>query len=97
MSEVLLSPKAKADLSDIWDYTCAEWGADQAEKYVLDLWAAMQGQTQDLTKSVDIGDVRKGYRKVRSGSHVIFFKVPRAGVVDVVRILHQKMDFDRHL
>ena len=97
MSEVILSPKAKADLSDIWDYTYTEWGVDQAEKYVRELWAVMQDQTKDLTKSVDIGDVRKGYRKVRSGSHVIFFRAPKAGVVDVVRILHQKMDFDRHL
>lgn len=97
MSKVILSPKAKADLSEIWDYTYTEWGADQAEKYVRDLWEAMQEQTQDLTKSVDISDVRKGYRKVRYGSHVIFFKLAKVGVVDVVRILHQKMDFDRHL
>ena len=97
MSGVVLSPKAKADLSEIWDYTYSEWGVEQAEKYVRDLWSVMQEQTRELTKSVDIGDVRKGYRKVRSGSHVIFFKVTRVGVVDVMRILHQKMDFDRHL
>lgn len=97
MSEVRLSPKAKVDLSEIWDYTCTEWGAEQAEKYVRDLWNVMQGQIQDLPKSVDISDVRKGYRKVRSGSHVIFFRVSSDGVIDVVRILHQKMDFDRHL
>ena len=96
MNGVILSPKAKADLSEIWDYTCTEWGAEQAEKYVRDLWAVMQEQTMDLAKSVDIGDVRKGYRKVRSGSHVIFFKAPKDGVVDVIRILHQKMDFERH-
>ena len=97
MSDVILSPKAKVDLSEIWDYTCREWGAEQAEKYVRDLWNVMQGKTQDLTKSVDISDVRNGYRKVRSGSHVIFFRVSRGGGVEVVRILHQKMDFDRHL
>ena len=97
MSGIVLSPKAKADLSEIWDYTYSEWGVEQAEKYVRDLWSVMQEQTRELTKSVDIGDVRKGYRKVRSGSHVVFFKVTREGVVDVVRILHQKMDFDRHL
>jgi len=38
----------------------------------------------------------KGYRKVRAGSHIIFFKVTTDGI-DVVRILHQKMDFNRHL
>jgi len=97
MSRVVLSPKAKADLSDLWDYTYSVWSVEQAEKYVRELWAAMQEQTLDLTKSVDIGDVRKGYKKVRSGSHAIFFKVTRDGVVEVVRILHQKMDFDRHL
>jgi len=97
MSGVVLSPKAKADLSDVWDYTYSEWGVDQAEKYIRELWVTVQEQTRDLTKSVDIGDVRKGYRKVRSGSHVIFFKVTKDGVVVVVRILHQKMDFDRHI
>ena len=45
MSGVVLSPKAKADLSDIWDYTYSEWGVEQAEKYVRELWAAMQEQT----------------------------------------------------
>lgn len=97
MSRVVLSPRAKADLSEIWDYTCSEWGAEQAEKTVRELWAVIQEQTCDLANAVDIGDVRKGYKKARSGSHAIFFKVNRAGLVAVVRILHQKMDFDRHL
>jgi toxin ParE1/3/4 len=97
MRRIILSPKAKVDLSQVWDYTFAEWGAEQAEKYIRELWAAIEEQSSDLTKSVDISDVRKGYRKVRSGSHVIFFKVTKGGILDVVRILHQKMDFDRHL
>ncbi len=97
MRRVFLSPKAKVDLSQVWDYTCAEWGAEQAEKYIRDLWAVIEEHSSDLTKSVDISDVRKGYRKVRSGYHVIFFKLTKVGVIDVVRILHQKMDFDRHL
>lgn len=97
MRRVVLSPKAKADLSQVWDYTYAEWGVEQAEKYTRELWAVIEEQASDLTKSVDISDVRVGYRKVRSGSHVIFFKVTQGESIDVVRILHQKMDFDRHL
>ena len=97
MMRVILSPKAKVDLSQIWDYIYDEWGEEKAEKYIRELWAAMEEQSRDLTKSVDISDVRKGYRKARSGSHVIFFKVTKGGILDVVRILHQKMDFDRHL
>ena len=96
MNQVILSPKAKSDLSEIWDYTLAEWGVDQAEKYVRDLWEAMQQQACDFSTSIDISDVRSGYRKVISGSHVIFFKLTGDGI-DVVRILHQRMDFERHL
>ncbi|PLY00778.1 MAG: type II toxin-antitoxin system RelE/ParE family toxin [Desulfuromonas sp.] len=96
MNRVILSPKAKADLSTIWDYTLGEWGVEQAEKYVWELWAAMQSMALDASASSDIGDIRKGYRKIRSGSHVIFFKLTDDGI-DVVRILHQRMDFDRHL
>lgn len=96
MSRVTLTPKAKADLDDIWGFTLARWGMDQAEKYVRGLWAVMEKQVSDLTNSTDISDVRRGYRKVSSGSHIIFFKVTPGGI-DVVRILHQKMDFNRHL
>ncbi|NOQ41214.1 MAG: type II toxin-antitoxin system RelE/ParE family toxin [Desulfuromusa sp.] len=96
MKQVILSPKAKSDLSDIWDYTLSEWGIDQTEKYLRELWAMMQKQVIDPSTSVDISDVRKGYRKIRSGSHVIFFKLTGEGI-DVVRILQQRMDFERHL
>mgnify|MGYP006288324153 CR=1 FL=1 len=96
MSRVILSPRAKLDLSEIWDYTVSQWGGDQAEKYVRELWSAMENAASDPTKSVDIGDVRRDYRKSRGGSHVIFFKFTDDGI-DVVRILHQRMDFERHL
>ena len=96
MSQVVLSPKAKSDISGIWDYTLEGWGIDQAEKYVRELWAAIQEQACDYTASTDISDVRPGYRKLRFGSHVIFFKLVEDGI-DVIRILHQRMDFERHL
>ena len=96
MNGVVLSPKAKSDLSDVWDYTFSQWGATQTEKYVRELYSVMEAQVLDLSTSVDISDVRKGYRKARSGSHVVFFKVIK-DEIDVVRILHQRMDFNRHL
>ena len=95
MSRVVLSPKAKSDLSDIWDYTLEQWGLDQAEKYIRELWVAIEQKTGDPKMSIAIGDVRKDYRKIVSGSHVIFFKLMDDGV-DIVRILHQRMDFERH-
>ena len=30
----VLSPKARADLDGVWDYTAERWDADQADRYV---------------------------------------------------------------
>ncbi len=96
MSEIILSSRAKLDLGEIWDYTLSQWGVEQAEKYIRELWSVMKHAAENPTESADIGDVRSGYRKSIAGSHVIFFKITGTGI-DIVRILHQRMDFDRHL
>ena len=42
-------------------------------------------------------EVRPGYRKHAVGSHTLYYRIASADVIDVVRILHQRMDVDRHL
>ena len=96
MSNIRLSPMAKADLSAIWDYTQAKWGAQQAEIYTLELWQAIKNETTALSNSVDCSDIRKGYKKAIYGAHIIFFK-PTADGIDVIRILHQRMNSPQHL
>ena len=34
MARFILSPAAKADLDNIWDYTIKEWGQTQTERYL---------------------------------------------------------------
>ena len=41
--------------------------------------------------------VRPGYHRAEVGSHILFFRRGEAGVIDIIRILHQRMDIDRHL
>jgi plasmid stabilization system protein ParE len=38
MSGYLLSPRAQADIEEIWDYSVDIWGTDRAERCVRDLW-----------------------------------------------------------
>ncbi|MEJ0045705.1 MAG: type II toxin-antitoxin system RelE/ParE family toxin [Rhodospirillales bacterium] len=35
---IVVSPRARGDLEDIWDYTVERWGLDQAEFYFRQLW-----------------------------------------------------------
>ncbi len=96
MTAYLLTPAARADLDDIWDYTVATWGEAQAEIYLRAIAAACAGLVSGTTASLDAAHVREGYRKAISGRHVLFYR-EIAGQAVVIRILHQRMDVDTHL
>jgi len=91
-----LSPAAQSDVAEIWDFTARNWGIDQAEAYIRRIKSAVLTIAEDhrLGRSCDY--VRTGYWKYAVGSHVLFYKVDQSGV-DIVRILHAHMDFERHL
>ena len=96
MAEFTLRPKAVSDLEGIWEYSAENWSQAQAERYIRTL-----NQTFfKLAESPDLGrrcdDIRPGYWKYGIGRHVIFYRSVDAGV-DVVRILHQRMDTEGRL
>jgi toxin ParE1/3/4 len=97
VSRYLLSPAAQADLEQIWGYTHDRWGVDQAEEYLRELQRAIEraAANQRIDRACD--EIRPGYRKLPAGSHLLFYRVNAEGVIDVVRVLHQRMDVDRHL
>ena len=90
-----LSPLALADLESIWSWTARQWSAEQAESYHVSLVAAFEGLSSGRKKGQAV-DVRDGYFKYAVGSHLVFYRPSTAGI-DVIRILHQRMDVERHL
>jgi toxin ParE1/3/4 len=42
-------------------------------------------------------DIRAGYRKAYVGSHILFFRRTESGLIDIVRVLHRRMDPTRHI
>lgn len=96
MSRFVLSPRAQADVDEIWNYTAQRWGDDQAERYLRGIADAVALIAETPERGRPCDHVREGYRKYPVGSHVLFYRMTARGV-DVVRILHQRMDFDRHL
>lgn len=96
MTRAALSPRAQADLDEIWDFTAKRWGLDQAETYTRLLQGAIETIAAEPTRGRACDDIRAGYRKYPVGSHVLFYRKTEAGT-DVVRILHQRMDVIRHL
>ena len=91
-----LTPRARRDLEDIWKYSAARWGLDQADDYVRALISVVRRIAKDPPSAKACDDIRKGYRRRPSGSHMLFVRIEVDQLV-VVRILHQRMDPDRHL
>jgi toxin ParE1/3/4 len=92
-----LTPRARRDLDEIWDYTAKRWDAAQADRYVRAIAAACANLAKGQRQDRDAGDIRPGYRRCTVGSHVLFYRRNDRGELEIVRILHQRMDVDRHL
>jgi len=90
-----LSPLAEADLEEIWLYTFKTWSLEQADSYHAGFVAAFEGLAAG-TKAGRPVDVRDGYFKYAVGSHFVFYRQSDSSL-DVVRILHQRMDTSAHL
>lgn len=96
MSQYRLTPAAQRDLSSIWDFTQERWDARQAETYIAEIRAAIERLAADPGRGRACDEIRAGYQRYGIGSHLLFC-VEGAGGVDVIRILHQRMDPTRHL
>ena len=96
MSNYFLSPLAREDLREIWSYTDGRWGANQADRYIRGLHRAIETVADDPNRARACDYLRAGYRKYSVAAHVLFIRAKSDGI-EVVRILHQRMDFERHL
>ena len=98
MSNYILSKKASDDLAKIWNYTIETWSERQADTYFQNIIQAIEyiaNNSHSAGRSYD--DVRLGCRGFRIGRHIIFYRTLTSGKIRIIRILHEKMDFGRHL
>ena len=97
MAKVILRQEAIDDLNDIWTYTFSEWSEKQADKY----YSALEFACMQIGKNPDLGKEYNGISNnllgLRTGKHIIFYQVISKDRVEVVRILHERMDLENRL
>jgi toxin ParE1/3/4 len=88
--------QAEQDLIDIWLYTFKEWDEQQADHYLdlLDEGIAKLLDNQKL--GMDCSHVRKGYRRLTLVHHKVYYYLTDHSI-EIVRVLHERMDEDRNL
>ncbi len=47
--------------------------------------------------ALDFGKIRKSYKYSKVKSHLIFFKKDKMNEIEVIRVLHERMDIESRL
>jgi toxin ParE1/3/4 len=98
MRKLHLSPAAAEDLENILQYTFDTWGENQFVLYhniFQETFNTILADTEGhLSKCRD--ELFPLSRSIRSGHHVVFFRL-RKNNIEIIRILHERMDFLRHM
>ena len=83
----------RIDLLKIGVYTNKEWGTTQRKQYLAHLVQYFEELGEHPKRGKPCGEIRPGYRKYPEGKHVIFYRMCDDGIVEIVRVLHERMDF----
>ena len=92
MAVIVLQPRAKADLSDIWQFI-AEDSDDQADAFIdlIDQKFQLLAQQSGLGRRRE--ELAEGLRSFPVGRYVISY-LPVPGGVQIVRVLHGARDIE---
>ncbi|MDZ4749146.1 MAG: type II toxin-antitoxin system RelE/ParE family toxin [Saprospiraceae bacterium] len=94
MRKLRLSPAASEDFENILQFTMETWGVNQFEQYLAGFQHVFDIICIDPSSALskERGELFDDCRSIRSGRHIVFFRLKNDNV-EVVRILHDKMDF----
>ena len=96
-NQYLISKQAIDDLNIIWVYTLHKWSKEQADRYYDLIIEEIEFVANNFMIGKSAEQTRKNYRVTKVKSHLIFYRKGDNEIVEIVRILHQKMSIEKHL
>ena len=91
-----LSAEADKDLEEIYDYTEAEFGENQAIKYLLGLDELFSFLSVHPKAGRTRNEIRTGLRSSSYVSHIVFYRCFEHNI-RIVRVLHSSRDIPKFL
>jgi toxin ParE1/3/4 len=92
-----LSKEAQNDLEQIWLYTLENWSIDQADRYLNLLIDEMEYLRLMPNSGFNFDLNRTGYWRTKVKSHLIFYRINQSSELEIIRILHERMDVENQL
>jgi toxin ParE1/3/4 len=91
-----ITNRAKADLKSIATFTQKKWGQAQRRLYLKQFDDAFCLLAESPEIGTDCSYIKSGYRKFPVASHMIFYRSISDELIEIVRILHKRMDVSAH-
>ncbi len=92
MAKYRLTNQAVKDLESIWSFTYKKWSLEQADRYYNLVIDEIEFIAANALSGRSMDHIRQGYRATIVKSHIIFYKISNEKTIEIVRILHQRMD-----
>lgn len=97
MAKVVLRQEAIDDLNKIWDYTFEKWSETQADKYYATIKLACSGIGENPIIGKKYDGINRNLLGFKSGKHIIFYQSISEDKIEVIRILHERMDLKNRI
>lgn len=97
MSKYQFTNKAVEDLTSIWDYTCENWSEEQAEKYYLEIINVCEEIAENKRFGKYYSALIENLKGVKANKHIIFYREITNDLIEIERVLHEKMDLKKRL
>ena len=97
MAKYYLTNLAVIDLAEIWEYTYEEWSEKQANKY----YKLLLESCQELANYPNFGGsyelIQPYLLGFKTNHHIIFYRIISVKEIEIIRILHERMDLKSKL
>lgn len=96
MAKLSFRQAAIDDLSDIYHYSVRMWSFEQADKYYHLIRSACLDLASGVALGRDFSVILPNLFAYHIGKHMVFYTLD-GNRLQVIRILHERMDYQRHL
>lgn len=95
-NKIHLKPKAYEDLESIYNYSVINFGEAKAVEYINIIDEAFTNISKGESTGKNCDYIKLNLLKFNVNSHVVFYRF-KQNRTEIIRILHQKQDYPRHL
>ena len=92
MARYYLTNKAVDDITDIWNFTFETWSEKQADLYYQMLIESFEEITHNPEIGKNYQEIRTDLLGLRVNKHIVFYRVLSGELIEITKILHERMD-----